>query len=145
VIHEASYRTMAPTPPVETALLARDRPHLIALVEDDPCVRDSLRRVLRLLGFAVEAYASAEALLDSADLGQIDCLLLDVHLPGMSGPRLKVELVRSGVDVPAVFISGAVDPGIMQGIRRRGDTLLHKPLDAELLATTLREAIARRH
>lgn len=69
---------------------------LVSVVDDDESVRESLPDLLRELGFEVEAFSSAEEFLASDSIGQTRCLILDVAMPGMSGPDLQRELARRG-------------------------------------------------
>ena len=82
---------------------------LVSVVDDHESVRESLPDLLRHIGFAVEAFSSAEAFLASEAASETNCLLLDVRLPGMSGPDLQLELTRRGLDIPIVFITGHHD------------------------------------
>ena len=77
--------------PTHEDLVMVTRP-LVSVVDDDESVRESLPDMLRQFGFAAEAFSSAEAFLDSAVVGQTSCLILDVAMPGMSGPDLQREL-----------------------------------------------------
>jgi FixJ family two-component response regulator len=85
------------------------RRFLVAVVDDDESVRESLPDLLRESGYAAEAFASAQELLDSGELIRIGCLILDISMPGMSGPELQQELRRRGQTVPVVFITAAGD------------------------------------
>jgi FixJ family two-component response regulator len=85
---------------------------LLSIVDDDESVRESLPDLLHELGFAAESYASAEQFLASGRVGQTQCLLLDVAMPGMSGPALQQELARRGHAIPIVFITGQDDESI---------------------------------
>jgi FixJ family two-component response regulator len=82
---------------------------LVSVVDDDESVRESLPDLLRELGFAVQVFASAEEFLASAYLAQTRCLILDVAMPGMSGPDLQRELTRLRHDIPIVFITAHRD------------------------------------
>jgi FixJ family two-component response regulator len=82
------------------------RPSLVSVVDDDESVRESLPDLLRQWGFAAEAFSSAEAFLASEVLGETSCLLLDIVMPGMSGPDLQQELTRRRRKIPIVFITG---------------------------------------
>jgi FixJ family two-component response regulator len=77
----------------------------IAVVDDDESVRESLPDLLRSFGYDVVAFASAEAFLETAEIDEIDCLILDVAMPGLSGPELQKELTRRGHRLPVVFIT----------------------------------------
>jgi FixJ family two-component response regulator len=78
---------------------------LIAVVDDDESVRDALPDLIRELGFTAQAFASAEAFLAAKCFTETRCLVLDVAMPGMSGPDLQQELARLGHEVPIIFIT----------------------------------------
>lgn len=80
-------------------------PKLISVVDDDESVRESLPDLLRQLGFAAQAFASAEAFLASDLLNETSCLILDVAMPGMSGPDLQRELKSRQKHIPIIFIT----------------------------------------
>jgi len=82
---------------------------LVSVVDDSESVRESLPDLLQLSGFVVQAFASAEAFLTSSAAEQTKCLILDVGLPGMSGPDLQQELKRRGKTIPIVFITAQGD------------------------------------
>jgi len=110
---------------------------LISVVDDDESVRESLPDLLREFGFAVRAFSSAEEFLASDCVGQTKCLVLDVVMPGMSGPDLKRELARLGQRIPIVFITAHADPTAHPGGLGRGAECLFKPFSD----TALREAL----
>src|SRR3954463_3699904 len=78
---------------------------LISVVDDDESVRESLPDLLREFGFDVQAFASAEEFLASKYLGETNSLILDVAMPGMTGPDLQRELKRRGQGIPIIFIT----------------------------------------
>ena len=78
---------------------------LIAVVDDDVSVRESLDSLIRSVGLAVRVFASAEEFLDSAQLGETDCLILDVRLPGMSGIELHRLLSGNSCRRPVIFMT----------------------------------------
>ena len=78
---------------------------VIAVVDDDISVRESLESLIRSVGMSVKLFASAEEFLDSAHLGKTDCLILDVRLPGMSGIELHRRLLDSSRGRPVVFMT----------------------------------------
>jgi FixJ family two-component response regulator len=113
-------------------------PPLVSVVDDDESVRESLPDLLRELGFAVEAFASAEQFLASDHVRGTQCLVLDVAMPGMSGPELQEELARRRHAIPIVFITAQQDDGIRARVLAGGATAyLFKPFSD----TALRDAV----
>ena len=84
-------------------------PSLVSVVDDDESVRESLPDLLRELGFAAQAFSSAEEFLASDSVGHTGCLLLDIAMPGMTGPDLQRELTRRRQEIPIVFITAHGD------------------------------------
>jgi FixJ family two-component response regulator len=115
---------------------------LVAVIDDDESVRESLPDLLGELGFAVEAFSSAEEFLAADCIGQAGCLILDLAMPGMSGPDLQQELARRGQKVPIVFITAHSSEVVRLRLIERGavaclfkpfsDTALREALDAAL-------------
>jgi FixJ family two-component response regulator len=117
--------------------------HVVA-VDDDGFMRDLLGRVLTGAGMNVTCYGSPAELLGHADLASSDVLLLDVKMPGMSGLDLHDLLVRRGVDLPVVFISGAADLEMAVTAMRNGAAdFIEKPFDAAALVERIHRAGAR--
>jgi FixJ family two-component response regulator len=85
------------------------RPKLISVVDDDEAVRDSLPDLLRSFGFDAAPFSSAEEFLTSDQLDRTACLVLDVAMPGMTGPDLQQELIRQKRRIPIVFITAHSD------------------------------------
>src|SRR5688500_2567015 len=85
------------------------RGFLVTVVDDDQSMRESLPDLLRECGYEVETFSSAEVFLASGDLDRTKCLVLDVAMPGMSGPELHRELHRRGRSMPVVFITAHGD------------------------------------
>src|SRR6185436_17187008 len=83
----------------------RGKRSLVTVVDDDESVRESLPDLLREFGFRAEAFSSAEAFLESGSLNETGCLILDVTMPGMSGPELQRQLTLSGQAIPIVYIT----------------------------------------
>ena len=114
-------------------------PSLVSVVDDSESVRDSLPDLLRQVGFDVQTFASAEDFLTSAAAGETSCLVLDVGLPGMSGPDLQQELMRQGRAVPIVFITAQGDSSLRPRLMAIGAVAcLFKPFSD----TVLLEAVA---
>ena len=118
------------------------RPSLVAVVEDDPSVRRSLLRLLNAHGFAVEEFPSAEAFLARAPDSQIACVVLDLHLPGMSGFELRAKLTVEGSTLPIIFITANHDEAAMRAAVELGCiAFLRKPFPAELLIEAVTKAL----
>jgi len=109
---------------------------LVSVVDDDESVRESLPDLLREFGFAAEAFSSAEEFLTSDYVDKTKCLILDVAMPGMSGPDLQRELKLRRQEIPIVFITAQRDEMIRPQVLEQGAVAcLFKPFsDAALLA-----------
>lgn len=119
---------------------------LVSIVDDDPAFRDSLRRLLKSLGYAVVAFPSAAALLGSAQLSAIDCLVADVHMPAMTGIELHRRLVDAGHAIPTILITAFPDEHVRRNVRSLGvHCYLPKPLDEAALIDCLASAVTRGH
>jgi FixJ family two-component response regulator len=114
----------------------------VAVVDDDESVRESLPDLLRELGFTVQAFASAEEYLESGAIGKTDCLILDVSMPGMSGPELQEELSRRKLATAIVFITGHSDENIRTRLLAAGAVAcLHKPFSEAALVSAVNTAV----
>lgn len=111
---------------------------LVSIVDDDESVRESLPDLLREFDLSPAAFSSADEFLESSALEQTDCLILDVAMPGMSGPELQRELKRRGRKIPIVFITARGDETTRSHLREQGAVeCLSKPFSD----TALRDAI----
>ena len=118
---------------------------LVCVVDDDESVRESLPDLLRQFGFAAEAFSSAEAFLASDAVSETSCLLLDVAMPGMSGPDLQQELTRRRKKIPIVFITGLGDRSIRPRMLAGGAVdCLVKPFSEAALLDAVSAALGRR-
>ena len=108
---------------------------LVSVVDDDESIRESLPDLLEQLGHEARAFTSAEDFLASDSVVQTRCLILDIAMPGMSGPDLQRELTLRGLEIPIVFITANEDKSIRQHLLERGAVeCLFKPFsDAALL------------
>ena len=114
---------------------------LVAVVDDDESVREALPDLLRESGYASEAFASAQELLDSGQIVRIGCLILDIAMPGMSGPELHQELLRRGQAVPVVFITAAGDKTVRLRLLAQGAVdCLFKPFSETALLAAISAA-----
>ena len=115
---------------------------VIAVVDDDESVRESLAGLVESVGYEAALFDSAEEFLKSArPQNDLACLILDVRLPGMSGVDLHTQLTAAGWFVPTIFITAHADPGL--ATRRGVLTLLYKPFRPEVLLESVRIAITQ--
>jgi FixJ family two-component response regulator len=119
-------------------------PHvkLVSVVDDDQSVRESLPDLLRSCGFEALPFASAEAFLASDGLARTACLILDVAMPGMSGPELQQELARRGIAIPIVFITARTDFAA-RVVERGAAACLAKPFSDTSLIEAVTLALAQ--
>ena len=110
---------------------------LIAVVDDNEAVRESLPDLLAIFGFAACTFSSAATFLSSKELKNVNCIILDVAMPGMSGPELLDELRRVGVKAPVIFITALKDETVRRRMLERGAVdCLFKPFsNTDLLAS----------
>ncbi|MGA8553995.1 MAG: response regulator [Candidatus Acidiferrales bacterium] len=114
-------------------------------MDDDESVLGSLDRLLKSIGFKTYSFTSAEQLLESGNLGETDCLVLDVSLPAMSGLELQKRLTTDGPKVPIIFASALVDEGIRARAMAAGAVaFLAKPFGERELLEALRLASWKR-
>ena len=118
---------------------------VVHIVDDDASFRTSTGRLLRACGYAVETYASAEELLKRLpNAGEPGCLLLDINMPGVSGPELQARLNGVGSSLPIVFLTGHADiPTTVHVIKAGAEDLLTKPVAKEKLVQSIERALAR--
>jgi FixJ family two-component response regulator len=110
------------------------RQKTVVIVDDDPLILSALEQLLRSHGFVTEVYASAEAFLDSAALSNAICLVVDVHLGGISGIELNRQLAAAGLRPPIIFMTGASSETTKREATETGCIgYLHKPFPSERL------------
>jgi FixJ family two-component response regulator len=118
--------------------------NLVSVVDDDVSVRESLPDLLRSFDFEVASFASAEAFLASDSINRTGCLILDIAMPGMTGPQLQDELIRRHNDVPVIFMTAHVDSRIIPSLLERGAVAcLDKPLNEAALVEAVNVAFGR--
>jgi CheY-like chemotaxis protein len=116
--------------------------HLISVVDDDESVREALFGLLRSLGFAVSAFASAEEFLASDQLASADCLILDVRMPGMGGIELQRQLVAGHYEIPVIFITAHEEDGMRARALSDGvGAVLIKPFSEEAILSAIHSAL----
>ena len=115
---------------------------LISVVDDDESVRESLPDLLREFGFEAQTFSSAEEFLTSEAAADTNCLVLDVAMPGMSGPDLQRELALRNHEVPIVFITAQRDAATRLRLIAHGAVeCLFKPFEANDLLRALKAAL----
>jgi FixJ family two-component response regulator len=114
---------------------------LVAVVDDDESVRESLPALLNEFGFASETFATAQEFLESGVADEIKCLILDIAMPGMSGPELHRELVKRGYSIPTIFISAHAEFASQPDMREGVVDYLMKPFSEATLLDALENAL----
>jgi FixJ family two-component response regulator len=118
---------------------------LVSIVDDDESVRESLPDLLRQFGFAAKAFSSAEAFLASNVVSETGCLVVDISMPGMSGPELQQELRRRRYEIPIVFITSLGDESVRPRLLAEGAVeCLFKPFSDTALLDALNAALRGR-
>jgi FixJ family two-component response regulator len=117
---------------------------LVSVVDDDESVRESLPDLLRQLGYSVRAFSSAEEFLASDCVRETRCLILDIAMPGMTGPDLQQELRIRGQEIPIVFITAQADETVRPRSLEQGAVeCLLKPFSDTALFEALNAAFRR--
>lgn len=117
---------------------------IVFVVEDDESLRQSLRRLVSSTGLSVEAFATAQAFLEVARPDAPACLVLDVHLPGLSGLDLQRQLTNSGEALPIIFLTGRGDIEMsVRAMKAGAAEFLTKPFQSDALLEAIRHAIDR--
>jgi FixJ family two-component response regulator len=117
---------------------------LVSVVDDDESVRESLPPLLVELGFAARAFASAEEFLVSDAVSSAGCLILDLAMPGMSGPELQRELIVRGHSIPIIFITAQAGESVRLSLLGQGAVeCLFKPFNEHALRVALNAALPR--
>ena len=115
---------------------------LISIVDDDEPFRESMRKLVMLLGYTVEAFPSAADFLASRHLPETACLVADVHMPGMTGIELHRHLVAAGYAIPTILVTAYPDEAVRDRALKDGVVCyLSKPLDDNHLERCLRSAL----
>jgi FixJ family two-component response regulator len=118
---------------------------LISVVDDDDSVRESIGGLIRSVGFAVKAFASAEEFLTSDRLPDTDCLILDVRMPGMNGLELQRRLAASHMSIPVIFITAHGDEETrVRALNGGAVDYLLKPFSEEALLNAINTALKTR-
>jgi FixJ family two-component response regulator len=120
-------------------------PGIVHVVDDDASFRTAIQRLLEMAGYRVITYPSAQQLLDQRpDENAGGCIVLDVRLPGLSGPELQSRLTKLGSTLPIIFVTGYQDISTtVKAIKAGADNFLIKPVSADELLRAIEKAIAR--
>jgi FixJ family two-component response regulator len=117
-------------------------PSLVSVVDDDESVRESLPDLLRVCGFSAQAFASAEEFLASGLVGQTNVLILDIAMPGMTGPDLQQELRRRRHEIPIVYVTAQKDETVRPRMLQQGAVeCLFKPFSDRALLDAVATAL----
>jgi two-component system, LuxR family, response regulator FixJ len=116
---------------------------VVYVIEDDEAIRESLRLLIECEGYRVSTYRSGAAFLDEASPEDNSCILVDVHMPGLSGVDMLERLRENGMLIPAIVMTGMPDAGIRQAVRRLGAFLLEKPFRDGALMLLIARALGR--
>lgn len=114
---------------------------LVTVVDDDDSVRESLPDLLREFGLVAEVFATPSSFLQSPSVHKTKCLVLDIAMPGMSGPELRRELLRQGHDIPTIFITAHAEFASQPGVRAGVVDCLLKPFSETALLEALKRAL----
>ena len=116
---------------------------MISIVDDDESVRDSAKTLLRSAGYEVQAFASADELLNSGSLEETECLILDVQMPATDGLELHRRVRAEGYRIPAIFITAYGDDLLRRRAVEGGALeMLHKPFHAGVFLATVERALS---
>ena len=121
-------------------------PPLIHILDDDPSVVQALKRLLRSWGMQVRTSASGEEFLQSLRRSHdVDCSVIDVQMPGITGLEVQERMNRAGMDIPVIFITAHEEEGVEEQALRSGAIgFLRKPFMDEALVSLIQEALERR-
>jgi FixJ family two-component response regulator len=123
-------------------MLVDQKSELIAIIDDDEAMQDSLRDLMEAAGLTARSFGSAEDFLQSDLHGRAACLIVDVRMPKMSGLELQTRLKQEECSVPIIFITAHGDARMrIQAMRRGAVEFLAKPFDHQLLLKRVRAAL----
>jgi FixJ family two-component response regulator len=115
---------------------------VVYVIDDDEAVRDAIKMLLQLAGLTVETFNSASVFLKDYRPNCINCLILDIRMPGMSGLELQEELHKRRIRVPIIFLTGHADvPMAVQALKKGAFDFIEKPLDSQRLTLTVMNAL----
>jgi FixJ family two-component response regulator len=117
----------------------------VSIVDDDDAVRTATQTFVRSLGYKAASFPSAEDFLKSPELDTADCLIADIHMPGMSGIDLQQELVQRRPSLPIIFITAFPEGRVRDQLMAAGAIgMLSKPYDGDTLIACIEKALAKK-
>lgn len=131
--------------PLSVGNVSVSEPVRIAIVDDDLDIREALKGLLEFLGYGVLSFESAEAFLAFPRRGEVDCMIIDVRMPGLSGLELQQALNQAGCCPPHIFMTSYADELTRKRALSGGAScVLGKPVDDQVLAACLEKALDHR-
>lgn len=116
---------------------------MVYVVDDDLSIGKALARLLKSWDYRCEVFISAEDFLQAVDVNEVECLILDIMLPGMDGLELQRELKKRGCNIPIIFITGHGDKELETQVMDAGAYgYLNKPFDEQLLIAMIKKVLA---
>lgn len=127
---------------VRTEMSMMNQLSLVSIVDDDESIRESLPDLLKMFGLASETFASAEEFLAKDGISRSKCLILDIAMPGMSGPELQEDLNRREIRIPIIFVTGHRDETQRAQLIKQGAiACLMKPFSDAAMLKALNSAL----
>lgn len=121
-------------------------PATVLLIDDDGGVRDAIARLLRSAGWETEQFSSAQDFLAAPPFTGTGCIVLDISMPGMSGPELHEWMIKHDVSVPVIYLSGHCNvPTSVKAMKLGAKDVLQKPADADVLLQAVAAAVQQHH
>jgi|ERR1017187_4762117 FixJ family two-component response regulator len=123
-------------------MATEEKAKMVVIVDDDESMRNALRGLMKEVGLAARAFASAQEFLDFDHPQRIGCVIADIRMPGMSGLELQAKLKAQHCNIPIIFITGHGDEKMrLQALRAGAVEFLSKPFDDEVLLESVRAAM----
>jgi FixJ family two-component response regulator len=117
---------------------------MVFIVDDDAAVRDALAMLLEAAGYPVATFPAASDFLDTCTPSTQGCIILDVDMPEMDGPTLQVELIRRGLQLPVIFLTGkGTIPVTVRAMKAGAIDFLTKPVEGSMLLARVKEALEK--
>lgn len=119
------------------------KPARISIIDDDDLLREALESLIRSLGYDSETFASAEDYLNGSNVAETQCLITDLHMPGMTGLDLHNRLIAAGHRIPTIFMSGYSEGALYASAIKAGTAgFFEKPIDIDRFVQCLEKALA---